>query len=87
MLGKKSNYREMMLFVVKDCIADDVSPVYEAVNEAVAKRAFKGMLKKNEIANVDDYKLIKVGVIDNHGKIKVYYEEIDLKISEEFANE
>lgn len=52
------------LYTVYDRIAQQYGPIYEAVNEAVAIRAYVVMMKDTEFP--DDYELWKVGY---HNKV------------------
>lgn len=51
------------LYVVKDKVAEESGPVFEAVNNGVALRHYQNMLRESSTPN--DYLLLKVGCI-NH---------------------
>ena len=53
----------MRLYVIKDRVAETNGPVFEAVNDGVAMRAFRSILAK-EITSPDEYDLILVGIIN-----------------------
>ena len=52
------------LYVLYDVQMEEASPLYEAVSDVVAIRAFCPILA--EVINIDDYKLYHVGTFDNH---------------------
>lgn len=55
------------LYVIYDTIAEDSGPVFECVNDGVAKRYFDKMCSENmqdPVFKADDYQLICVGIID-----------------------
>jgi len=47
------------LYVIKDKVADELGPIFEAKNDAVAARNYRSVLKK--AAFPTDYILLKVG--------------------------
>lgn len=50
------------LYVVRDIIADDIGPVFQAKNDGVAVRSFRGLLK--DVVNIDEYELIRIGHLE-----------------------
>lgn len=54
----------MKLYSVKDIVADEFGPVFEAKNHAVANRAYRKLLLDN-VANASDYELHCIGDFDS----------------------
>lgn len=54
----------MKLYVIFDEIAEKCSPVFEAVNDAVAVRHVRDMIKSMSVHVLEDYILMCVGEID-----------------------
>lgn len=70
------------LFVIRDDLADDFAPVFEAVNDAVAIRSFVQLLGQVDKFSRKDYKLIKVGNVERiEDKIVIQscFEEIEVE--------
>lgn len=54
----------MKLYSVKDIVADEFGPVFEAKNHAVANRAYRRLLLDN-VANASDYELHCIADFDS----------------------
>lgn len=55
------------LYVIYDTIAEDSGPVFEAVNDGVARRYYDKLCAENmqdPVFKANDYQLICVGIID-----------------------
>lgn len=50
------------LYSIKDVVADEFGPIYEAVNDGVAIRNFSKILQ--EVTYPEDFELYKVGEFD-----------------------
>lgn len=55
------------LYVIKDLVADEFGPVYEATNRAVALRQFRQAIAKSPYP--DDFELYCIGYVDEDMKI------------------
>lgn len=78
----------MKLYSVKDIVADEFGPVFEAKNHAVANRAYRKLLLDN-VANASDYELHCIGDFDSEkGVITVgdYSSFVDNNVSEVIEN-
>lgn len=53
---------KLELYVIKDIVADDLGPVFQAVNEQVALRQYKQLMSK--AIDVRDFELWRIGYID-----------------------
>jgi len=53
----------MNLYTIRDTVAEEHGPIFEALNDGVAKRAFRQMLSK-EVTHPEEYDLIIVGTVD-----------------------
>lgn len=53
--------RTIELYVVRDKVARDVGPVFEAKNEAVAVRSYKSMLASHKFP--EDFQLHRIGYL------------------------
>ena len=65
------------LYSIYDKVAEDYGPVYEAVNDAVAVRAYVRLMQQQGAVNMGDYDLVCVGEIDfaaPSGAPKLVYE-------------
>ena len=51
----------MFLYVVRDVVAEQCGPVFEAVNDAVAMRQYRAIVKDCDPA---EYQLIRIGRVD-----------------------
>jgi hypothetical protein len=66
------------LYSVLDTVAEEYGPLFEAVNENVAKRSFMQLSKK--VHNPDDYVLCQFGIFDtDHGVIYPEYKTIEIR--------
>lgn len=52
----------MNLYVMFDRLAEESGPIFEAKNDAVARRSAKFLLKDADLA---DYQLLRVGTFDH----------------------
>lgn len=52
------------LYVVRDIVADDYGPIFEAVNDLVADRSFKQILRNAAYPN--DFELHCLGFLDEN---------------------
>lgn len=52
------------LYVIRDDLADDYAPVFEAINDAVAIRSFVQLLNQVDKLSRKDYRLIKVATVE-----------------------
>jgi len=50
------------VYVIKDTLADEIGPMFEAKNHEIAKRQFRNLLK--EVSDKSDYKLYCIGHFD-----------------------
>jgi len=50
----------VQLYTIYDKLAEEHASMFEAVNDAVAKRQFNNLMKKQDI-NPDDYDLVLLG--------------------------
>jgi len=79
---------KMNLYVVYDKIAGECGPVFEAKNDAVARRQYNHLVSSNPGIVQEDFELMQVGVID---KEKITIEPgqmlLALDVSEELVNE
>jgi hypothetical protein len=57
----------MKLYTIYDKLAEKAGPVFESVNEHVAKRAVKYALK--DAIEITDYQLIELGEIDQKNAV------------------
>ena len=82
------------LYTVYDRIAEQSGPVFEAKNNAVARRQFVNMLNSEKLLEKDDYELLLVGEMDHDTNVmsgslvpelimRGFNEEAVLKIGEE----
>lgn len=53
------------IYVIKDKIANECGPIFEANNDGVAYRNFQRTIINNKDVNPDDYMLLKLGVCDH----------------------
>ena len=51
---------KMYLYVVRDTVAGESSPVYESKNDAVARRAFEKLFAQDDV-HKSEFLLMKVG--------------------------
>lgn len=56
----------LVLYVVHDRLAEEVGPIFEARNDAVALRNFRKLMESNR---PEEYKLLRLGVFD-HDAVK-----------------
>jgi hypothetical protein len=63
----------MKLYVIYDRVAEESGPVFEAINDGIANRAYKAFLAKQTHAWFDetDYALICVGELDKKTNILI----------------
>ena len=54
----------MNLYKIHDKVAESYGPLFEAVNNGVAGRAFRNMLSQ-EVTHPGDYDLVCIGTIDD----------------------
>ena len=52
------------LYSIRDDLADDYAPIFEAVNVGVAVRSFQQLLRTVDKESRNDYKLVCVGQYD-----------------------
>jgi len=53
------------VYTVFDCAANGSGPLFQAVNDAVACRQYRQLLKAESITEPDSYKLYRVGNYDS----------------------
>lgn len=70
------------LYVIRDIVADEFGPVFEAKNEGTAKREFLRVIEK--VYNPRDYVLIRIGYLDKSMNL---IPEIHIIVTEEKENE
>jgi hypothetical protein len=56
---------EMRLYVIYDKVAQESGPLFSAVNDGVAIRNFRGILKDVTAVDKDSYRLFFIGTYDN----------------------
>ena len=52
------------LYTVRDLLADEHGPIFQAKNKAVAERNYHQLLEKQKL-NAEEYELVKIGEFDN----------------------
>jgi len=62
----------MRLYVVRDQLAEESGPIFEAKNDLVAQRNFKQYMEKSK-ANFADFKLYVLGEIEHENDYVVIY--------------
>lgn len=67
-------YINAELYVVRDSVADEIGPVFQAKNANVALRSYRALMK--DVLNPDEYKLFRVGYIYNDMTIQSDIQEI-----------
>ena len=70
--------KTIYLYSIYDSVAEEFGPIFEAVNEAVALRAKKGLLKQVDPSMLAEFDLFCVGEYEIvEGEVKVTgYEEM-----------
>lgn len=61
------------LYVIRDCVAEQNGPVFQAVNDAVAMRGYNEEMRKSPYPS--DFELIRIASMDNE----------TLKIEEDYS--
>lgn len=56
---------EKRLYVIYDRVAEESGPIFEAVNDGVALRNFRGLISRTEGVSPEEYKLFLVGTYDS----------------------
>lgn len=54
----------MRLYVIYDKIAEESGPVFQAPNDGVAKRNYRGLLQQVAKVDQNEYRLVLVGTIE-----------------------
>lgn len=54
------------LYSIKDILAEEYGPIFEAKNDAVATRSYKQLVEKNKL-NTSEFVLYYVGKFENDG--------------------
>lgn len=78
----------MKLYSVKDIVADEFGPVFEAKNHAVANRAYRKLLLDN-VANPSDYELHFIADFDSEKGVIVVNDHssfVDNNVAEVIEN-
>ena len=70
----------MILYTVYDVVAEECGPIFEAKNDAIARRQFDNMLQSQRVAYPKDYELHCIGFFDRE-KIKLSARDISRKIT------
>lgn len=58
----------MFIYVIKDKVAEESGPIFEAKNDAVAQRKFRAVLAETSLAQ-HDFALLRVASIDHDNDI------------------
>lgn len=58
------------IYLIRDVVAEDDGPLFEAVNDEVAKRSFYNLIKQNNI-NPNEYQLIRLGYVTKNGQYEL----------------
>ena len=65
------------IYTIYDKVAEECGPLFQAKSDAVACRACRNSL--SNVHDVDDYKLLRVGYVDNStGKITVEVSPVEV---------
>lgn len=59
-----------ILYTIYDLVAEEAGPVFEAVNDGVAMRNFRNLLKEIPAYQHGDYRIYRLGSFD-HSKIEM----------------
>ena len=62
------------LYTIRDCVAEQCGPVFQAVNDGVALRNVRAMMDKVPDYDRDAYKMFRLGVFDDE-KCEIYYDQ------------
>lgn len=54
----------MRLYVIRDLVAEESGPVFEAKNDEVARRGFRQIMERQKTSSIE-FKLICLGEIDH----------------------
>ena len=57
------------VYVVVDKVADDSCPCFEAKNDQTAIRQVCDMMYSGGVANIGDYDLVQIGVVEKNGQL------------------
>lgn len=71
------------LYTVYDILAEKYGPVFESVNDAVATRQFRNMLKDMPDISKEDFQLVKLGYFDRQESKIVPDDEIKILMTKE----
>jgi hypothetical protein len=74
----------MSVYTIFDITAQEFGPLFECVNDSVARRQFDHFLKKMDEADRDDFALCRVGEFDRVSGILLGTDNI--KLSKEDKN-
>lgn len=73
----------MAVYTIFDRLAGESGPLFEAKNDAVARRNFDRLLEK--AGRADEYQLLRLGTVDHDtSKLEVY--EIPVEVRAEVFN-
>lgn len=76
------------IYTIKDMVADECGPVFEAKNDEVAGRNFRQLMAREKIRNEDEFRLYKIGSYEteemnlfncNNEQISFGFEEVNVK--------
>jgi hypothetical protein len=74
----------MHVYVVFDRLANESGPLFEAKNDAVARRNYDRLV--SQAGRPDEYQLLRLGIIDHDNqKLEVY--EIPVEVGREVNHE
>ena len=68
------------LYTLKDMVAEEVAPIFEANNDGVALRMFQESIQKQQIP-YDDFRLIRIGRLDKTTGEIIPEEPTDVEIN------
>jgi len=69
---------ESRLYCIRDRVAEDSGPIFQAVNDAVAARSYRAFMAQNQVEE-DEYSLLCIGTFDS-GTSKLDAFEVPLNV-------
>jgi len=61
---KKGENMVFELYSIKDRLAEEYGPIFQAKNKAIAERNFNNLVEEKKL-DEDEFNLVKVGTFDN----------------------
>jgi len=75
------------LYSIRDGLAEEFGPVYQAKNHGVASRNYRNLMKQNSIENGSEFKLFMVGQFDPETGGILVNDPIEINTSDRLADE